>query len=257
MKVAILSLFRDNSETYIEAYLRRVDEMRKWSGYDVRVYAVEGDSQIPTHQWLRNYADPDTLVVIKHNTGKPHYGSVVLPERLECLAETANAGMDLIADQKWANYVMFLDSDLYPPRDLLKSLVETSKALEFPKNAVAPLVMAGEAFYDIWAFRKLDGEHFSPFVDWLKEKPEVFEVESAGGALLFGAEAAYQGALLGSQAIVSLCRNIRSLGFKIYVDRTITVYHPVPGGPQGWETNFMAFHSPLPMRVSGSNPRQG
>ena len=251
MKVAILSLFRDNSETYIEAYLRRVDEMRKWSGYDVRVYAVEGDSQIQTHQWLCNYADPDTLVVIKHNTGKPHYGSVVLPERLECLAETANAGMDLIADQRWADYVMFLDSDLYPPRDLLTKLVERDR------HCIAPLVMAGKAFYDIWAFRKLGGEHFSPFVDWLEDQPDVFEIESAGGAVLFKATAAYQGALLGSNAIVSLCRDIRQMGFKIFVDKTMTVYHPVPNGPQGWETNFMAFHSPLPKATLDRNPRQG
>jgi len=151
---------------------------------------------------------------------------------------TANAGLDHIAQNiPDLDYVCFIDSDLIYPPDLFVRLIPHDK------EVVAPLIMAADAFYDIWGFRKLDGEGFSPFTRDLLDKENVFEVSSVGGTVLIKAQAIYDGVRFGEGAIVSLCANLRKYGYRVWCDPRTVVYHPVAGGPLTYEGNLL--HWPL------------
>lgn len=202
--------------------------------HNFRAYAVEGDSQIPALDYLKERA-PTNVRVLKYDTGKPRFGSVVDKVRFRALADTANAGVEAILEDDWADLVAFIDSDIIYPSYIFDRL------LAHGKDITAPLVMAGGAFYDIWGFRTLNNKGFPPDPRWLYEHAAPIQIGSAGAFVVFPMEGFRQGARFGDEAIVSLCKDMRELGYEIWCDPTIKVYHPVPGGPLVYEMHQMQY----------------
>ena len=232
--VAIFSLFRDNAGPYINQYANRI---RSLTYEDIIVYAVEGDSRDGTLAQLKSLED-DSFRVVSHNTGIERYGSVVNQRRFDCLGATGNAVLDKIAEDGLADEVLFLDSDLLYSPTLIDDLLATGKEM------VAPMIMAGHSFYDIWAFRyEEDGEikNFSPDPAYPMSFSEPFEIWSAGATVMMPASAIYNGARHNGEAIVSLCREVIKMGHKLYCDPNTIVYHPAPGVPNDYVTHFMRF----------------
>jgi len=234
MKVAIISIFRNNTEEYCHRYINRVKSLN-YGSIEVRPYVTVGDSSLPSEKYLAA-ALPDISISIVH-TGIKHYGSVVHPERFKCLALSYNAALDAAAKDGWADYVLYLDSDLLYASALLARL------LAHQKEIIAPLIMAGPSFYDIWGFRKLDGDNFPSHPGWLKEKTEPFEILTAGAVVLFPAGPLYDGArLTEADAVQGLCHSLRmAFGLTIWCDPGTIVYHPVPGGPLTYDANWLQY----------------
>jgi hypothetical protein len=82
-------------------------------------------------------------------------------------------------------------------------------------------------FYDIWAYRGLDGEHFTPYEpfhpDYRKDAP--FEVGSVG-SVWFAPFAAWVNQQVRTEACVELCRQWRRMGLRVLVVPWIAVEQP-------------------------------
>jgi len=227
MNVHIVSLFR-NMGRHIERYVEQVTAL-DWQTW--RVVAVTGDNNDDTVERLRDWEAHDKRVdVIELNLKRPYYSSCVHPERFYILGTSADAGLQLVADQYWADKVLWLESDLTVKPDLIHRLSAHGQPV------VAPMVWVElnpgfMQFYDIWAFRR-DGQMFSPFPPaWYADNlpGELFEVDSAGSVLFLDAQAVYDGARFGTtEAVVSFCVACRERGYTIWCDPHTHVRHPWP-----------------------------
>jgi hypothetical protein len=86
-------------------------------------------------------------------------------------------------------------------------------------------VFAGEAFYDIFAFRK-SGRRFAPFPPFHEELGGLTEVDSAGSCLVMKADVARQCRMNDKSGLVSFCDDARAKGFQVWVDPSLRIYHP-------------------------------
>jgi hypothetical protein len=93
-------------------------------------------------------------------------------------------------------------------------------------DVVSPLVFAGEAFYDIWAFRK-SGIRFGPFYPFHHELvlDGLTEVDSVGSCLVMRAAVA-RAVRMSDGALVEFCNNARSRGYRVWVDAREQIRHP-------------------------------
>lgn len=227
MNVHIVSLFRNMSK-HIERYVETVTAF-DWQNW--RVVAVTGDNNDDTLDRLRDWESHDKRVdVIELNLGKPYYSSCVHPERFEILGTSADAGLQLVNDQHWADYVLWLESDLTVKPDLIHRL------FSYGKPVVAPMIWVEltegfPQFYDVWAYRR-NRQMFNPAPPaWYADNmpDELFEIDSAGSVLFIDAQAVYDGARFGTkEAIVSFCECCRAGGYSIWCDPHTHVRHPWP-----------------------------
>lgn len=219
-KVAIYSLFRDNAVgMYIDSYFERIKQLDYDPTY-LRLYPVEGDSMDITYDLLIKAAEEATKVGYKSQvsramTGIPHFGSVVNADRFKCLSITANRALDTIAADGWADKIMLIESDLLFDSQLLRVLITTGKRF------VAPLIFAGESFYDIWGFRDLNGNsvgsNFNP--------SRVTKLSSVGSCALFDAKPVYDGVRFPLEdCMVGLCRKYRERGYTIWTTPKAQVF---------------------------------
>ena len=103
-------------------------------------------------------------------------------------------------------------------------MVETDAA-----RPVAPLIFAGEHFYDVFAFRDLDGERFGPFAPYSHAffgGQKFIEVSSAGSCLVMKGNVARRCRVDDSAGLVGFCADARRQNFRIWVDSEKSVRHP-------------------------------
>ena len=93
---------------------------------------------------------------------------------------------------------------------------------------VGPLIFAGDAFYDIFAYRDVDGNRFGPFAPFhpLLETRAFVEVGSVGSCLVMKGEVARKCRVDDASGLVGFCADARRNGFRIWVGSDRTVRHP-------------------------------
>jgi hypothetical protein len=229
INLAIFSIFRDSAGAQIERYRRQMDAL-DITGFNVRWYLGEGDSVDATYNQLSEYAQYDDRVQVHSvTTGIRRYGSVVDPERFRCLALSTNPLLNAIAAEGWADYAMLVESDLLFEPDLLQRLYAN---LPDKKSVIAPMIWIDRftRFYDVWGFRKLNGQPFLPFGKaWYECKFPVspFQVSTVGSVVLMPAEVIYSGMrYTEDEVIVGLVKQAGEAGYKIYADNSTHVRHP-------------------------------
>lgn len=218
--VTIVSAFRD-SASHVASYAERILNL----DYDpacLRLVCVEGDSVDGTWTMLQRWASWDRRVIlVKCDTGKKRYGSVIHPERFQILAQVFNAGMDAV-DLEWSEYVMFIPSDIQFKADLLAHLVAHNKDL------IAPFTFTDDRHYDLWAMSR-NGRDFGWFLE--ADVPALFgtepiEMSTIGGTLLMKADVLRSGARYTPEEVDrGLCKMARERGFSCWVDPTLKVRH--------------------------------
>lgn len=221
--VTICSPFRD-SEAIIDAYMDRLIRMQvEAMPVRFRRIFVEGDSVDDTWRKLMTWATNDiSTKFVKCDTGAPHYGSVVDPERFRTLATVFNAALDAV-DLEWSDYVLFLPCDIHYKPDLLQRLIAHDV------DVVAPLVWSEGVFYDTWAVGK-DGQYFHKFTP--EEAKQMFgegltEMDTVGGVVLIKASVLRSGCRYTSTEVDrGLCNMAKSKGFRVWLDSSTHVYHP-------------------------------
>lgn len=230
MNIVLGSFFRDSQGKQVTNWIKQCEELYqvcRVNGCNFRAVAVEGDSKDDTFaeldSWSRNWRTSFPLQIKRHHTGAPRYGSTEAPERMAALSPVGNALLDCVLPTD--DVLLYVESDLLWDADDMLQLAVIAAG---QRAVVSPLIMAGDLFYDIWAFRK-DGERFSPFPPFRPEWKGVLrgqlEVDSVGSCLAIPAVWA-QRIRMTTGALVEWCNNARAAGCKIYCNPSFVVRHP-------------------------------
>lgn len=233
MNITVVSSFR-NSSSYLFRYFKQMEQLRAEAPHLNFNYVLGyGDCQDDTQELLgRLKPDNTNLVDVTH--GGPSFGSVVHPQRFNQLAYVGNC---LLAEIDGAtDYVLFIESDLvWMARDLA-CLLGHAQALHdgerdpLVRYLLAPMIKHYNGlFYDTWAFRK-DGMNFNnqpPYHPSLvRTKEPVVEMDSVGSCFVAKTDLVKQVYFPSKDVIVGLCTLAKQVGTKIYMDRTVEVFHP-------------------------------
>lgn len=229
MNIAVGSCFRDCAGRQIDRFLDQVQALMLHVGpsHNVRVIAVEGNSLDYTRLELVAGAKRRSVELTLHtcNVAGPRYGSVELPERLEALSAVGNAILSGVEPAD--DVLVYVESDLIWGPHEIGSLIDAAYTpTQF--DVFAPLVFAGQHFYDVWGFRGLDGERFAPFAPYhasLRGTEQV-EVSSVGSCLVMRREIAERCRMRNGGALVDFCGDVRARGYKIAVWPLFRVEHP-------------------------------
>lgn len=222
MRVAVCTLFRNCVNDVLRTFRQREEwKQQLHSDLDIIHICLEGDSTDDTYEMLKQYQKNFNMVVLKEDTGKPHYPSHVIPDRLITLGRLSNIALER-AMQEDPDYILWLDSDAIVQKNYIDKLIANNK------DVVAPMFFFENSTYfrDTWGYRA-KGDLFTNGYPYCKSyrKKEAFEVDSVGLPLIHS-KVIKAGARFGDEEIVDLCRSIKSLGFKIYVDPTVIAMHP-------------------------------
>lgn len=227
MTIGLLSLFR-NMEGRLSSYFSQAVELRRllsYDGHDLVLLSVFGDCTDRTAEFLAQMAEAnhfDMLMIPAHHGG-PVYGSTEQPERLKALSFVVNAGLKAVDRITPAlDAVIYVESDLQWDALVWVNLLAE---LEPGYDVVAPLIFAGKSFYDVWGFRQLDGTRFSS--RWAGSDGDLFEVGSVGSGFVMRGDVARKCRITNDQALVGFCDDVRAKGYRIWVDPTERIVHPV------------------------------
>jgi GT2 family glycosyltransferase len=229
LKVVVGSAFR-NSAHQVSRYFKQVGNLQRFLyqlGHRIRVSAVEGDSTDDTVRVIQDEADfigvPATVVSCAHNG--PVFGSTEQPERMVALSKVGNAIFDSVLETD--DILVYVESDLVWDASTIMGLIWMADTQEQGFDIFAPMVFAGDAFYDVWGFRK-DGVRFGPFAPYHSDyNPRGFtEVDSVGSCLVMRTGVARRVRIPDGQALVGWCNEARRLGYKIAVHGPSVIRHP-------------------------------
>lgn len=228
-RVAVGSAFRDCAHSVMR-YVLRVASLKIQLGpdYDVRIIAVEGDSSDTTRQALLFAAACHNVQIDLRtcNHGRPWFGSVVSEDRMTNMSKVGNAIFDGVA---WNDDVLlYVESDLLWEPDMAAELVRSAAERRQGFDVISPTILAGPNFYDIWAFRKVNGEGLSPF---LNDHPvvndgDIYELGSVGSCLAMRGDVARACRIRDNNCLVGWCADARSQGYRIGYNPALIVRHP-------------------------------
>ena len=224
----IVSAFRNAPAHQIDRWLTQCGTLRALVTGRCRIVAVVGDCSPGdrTEALLRSgaLARGMGLEIVEYNHGGPHFGSVESAQRMRQLSGVGNAMLDAVAPDD--DLVLYVESDLIWEAHVPLELAGYLDGWKGP-HVVAPLVIAGEYFYDVWGFR-LNGERFAPFFPYHKDLgPGLTCVDSVGSCMVMYAIVAQNQLLrMSDGALVELCGKLCSSGHVIGVVPTLSVRHP-------------------------------
>lgn len=224
----IVSAFRNSPVHQIDRWLTQCGTLRALTTGRCRVVAVVGDCSPGdrTEALLRSgaLARGMGLEIVRYDHGGPHFGSVESAQRMRQLSGVGNAMLDSVALDD--DFVFYVESDLIWEAHVPLELTDYLNWCTGP-HVVAPLVFAGEYFYDVWGFR-LNGERFAPFFPYHKDiGPGMTLVDSVGSCMVMYAGIACNKLLrMESGALVEFCDILRNSGHTIGVVPTLSVRHP-------------------------------
>lgn len=226
MNVVICSAFR-NSATYIDRYFDQIDRLANLlarRGDWLSLVLGYGDSTDGTGELLFEAAANSIgarLVDVSH--GGQAYGSIVNAERFRQLAYIGNKIFANVPDD--ADAVIWLESDLIWEPGVIAELLNH---LQW-HACVAPMVLDsnGVTFYDVWAYRRGG-------VEFAKQPPyhvglngdHMVEMDSVGSCVVMRADAAKRVTVPEADVLVGVCRQIREMGGRVWLDSSQKVYHP-------------------------------
>ena len=227
MKIAIGSAFRNSAGRHISRYMNQVDNLHSYLntlGWQLRIIAVEGDSTDRTRQELTTFGQglgiPFELVTRNH--GKKVFGSTEEPERMKALSYVGNGILESVREEDDA--LIYVESDLlWSPTTMVSLLQKLGPGID----CISPLIFAGQAFYDIWAFRK-NGHRFGPFHPFHGDLKfdEPTACDSTGSCLVMKGEVARACRIIDDEALVGFGRDVWAKGFTLYCDARERIFHP-------------------------------
>lgn len=227
MNVVVASAHR-NSAGNARRYMQRVAMLRdRIAPASVRVIAAEGDSTDNTRAELMRHAADNGLPIhlVDATHGHPPFGSTESPIRMVALSGVANRIFDSIRLDD--DMLVYVESDLIWHAPTIEQLLSHAYAQTYGYDVFAPLVMAGDLFYDVWAYRDMDGNRFGPFPPFHHRlNGKLMQVSSAGSCLVMRSAVARECRIHDGNALVGWCHEARRMGYRIAVDPTLIINHP-------------------------------
>jgi len=234
--VVLASIFR-NSKSYLDRFFNQIEGLdRALRDQDkcLQLVLTEGDSTDGTYEQLwhelreRNLWQRAKLLKVDH--GGPTFGSVDVAERWCNISKVCNATLESLPD---ADTVVYVESDLLWPVETMLSLIRTARYSHI--DAVAPMCthLPTGAFYDTWGHRA-NGTRFQPNPPYhpvLNQRDPghqgLVPIESAGSCIVMDGIVAKHARFTPPElGIVGFCQDIATHGFKLWLDPTLSVFHP-------------------------------
>lgn len=220
MRIAIGSAFRD-SQTNAYAYIERISGLQERvvrRGDELRVIAGEGDSVDATRSYLSTAARVRGVALEFADCahGGPRYGSTEDPARMRALSHVLNRIMDAVRLED--DIFVYVEQDLaWEPKTLESLIYRVAHKLDH-YDVLAPMVMAGQLFYDVWGFRGVDENRWYGVFPYHREVDHdalTCQVSSVGSCCAMRAEVALVTRVRNDNAFVGWCLDARQNGFKL------------------------------------------
>lgn len=222
LQVAVCSLFR-NSSDYLSYYRSALcNQIGIGTDFQFVFSFVEGDSSDDTLDKLRAWESVDGRVSVTQKNVEPISD---FEDRVKKWADLGNAAISALGNKAF-DYLLWCESDLCIPSDLVQMLLESDR------DIVAPAIFLGGQFYDTWGFRGVDGQKFgnnhpvhASYRDF-----SLFPVNSVGSVVMFRRAIFDSGIRFrGTYAdglLVGICNDARAKGFGVFCDSRVSVTHP-------------------------------
>lgn len=217
-KLAVISLFRDNVADVRRAFVERA----RWQ-FDQKSIVhicIEGDSKDDTYEELKRVNGFRTIVE-KVDQGTQKIGSYAEKGRLQALADLWNRGLDIAVNEK-AHHTIILDSDITVPPEVIPRLIAHDK------DVISPMFFFEKSvfFRDTWAYHKNNTDFINryPYHPCYKNNI-LFEVDGIGVHLM-KFEVLRRGARCDHNEVRGLSQKIKELGYEIWMDPKLAIYHP-------------------------------
>lgn len=211
MSVTLISLWRNDEHRQLE---RRTEHLLSKVGVDRWLWLV-GDSRDATEMLLRqaSVANPSVDVVRCDTLLRGED----LHSRRQRLSMTFSLGIRHLDP---GGLVCLHESDLKSAPDVVMQLM---RSCLLPIAGWPVITLSGEEkFYDIWAYRRLDGTWF------LQDEPKPKEPILVGGfgSVWLAPTELVRGRVITQAAIWELCQQWRSEGIDLWVDPAVRVEQP-------------------------------
>ena len=221
--VSIVSLIRQDS-SYLKSYFGQVENLSQNFCKIVSINLVHDSLKDGglSPLLVEKSQDPRILFISEKVSGSQISD---FEEKVKQWATIANQGIEKALEAN-SDFILFLESDLCFPFDLLDQLVPLNL------DIVAPLIYLGINFYDSWGFRDLEGNKIYQF---LPQSGKGFfdgpiELSSVGSCVLFKSEIFKNGIRFRSPyetgLLAGVCIDARKLGYRVWVDPTTCISHP-------------------------------
>jgi GT2 family glycosyltransferase len=239
IKVAVCSSFRDSMVWHgrkinqVGRYFRQTEANAAAAGVTPSYYLVEGNSADRTSGWLKRHQRrlfPREIRLFHHHVTGSGVASVVSDTRFRNLSAVGNTVLRPARDSG-ADFVLWIESDFIISDDLLKTLLEATERPDWKDTlGVCPVPLAGDQFYDTWAFQGLDGRWWSGGeAEFFKTYPDRYlPLATAGSCILFNGSALRAHDLDFGEAgcLPGLCGGGQAAGLKLLCDTSIVIQHP-------------------------------
>lgn len=209
-----MSLWRNDAKRQLE--LRVEHLLSKTSRHhEVTWLWAVGDSSDDTESYLRSVAANNEMVTVMRSDSDVRMDDIV-SRRYRAAWTASHMFAEIPLD---TDFVCLHESDLLSQPDVLDQLLSTKS----PVAAWPIIKFNGQSqFYDIWAFRGLDGIPFSAHM-----QPPAYPVcvRSFGSVWLAPAHLV-RNRVLDETAIVGLCQQWFAEGISMYVNPSVIVEQP-------------------------------
>jgi hypothetical protein len=157
-------------------------------------------------------------------------------DRIERLSKAGDVLLSTVEDE---DYVLWHESDLFTPDDLVERLAAVNAAAVggwplLSHDATKSLGIRTQKrmyldqsiFYDTWGYRQ-GGVRFGNHAPYHKcYLPEPFPLDSVGSVTLIKADYIRRGARMNGGGMVGLCESILGLGGEVWCDPRVPVVQP-------------------------------
>lgn len=208
------------------------------------LYAKQGVSRFVHKVKPGPDSTPAIISVVANRLGVDveilHEEEANLGERIRTLSAAGDAALDAVRDDD--DYVLWHESDLFSPVDLVARMLKTDAAVvgAWPWLSHCPADMSlglpgshrtllpEPIFYDTWGYRK-DGRRFTnlPPHHECYRSGSPFALDSVGSVVLVKADYIKRGARMNGNGLVGLCEAIRGMGGDVWCDPRVHVVQPV------------------------------
>ncbi len=187
--ILICSLFK-NSTSYLDIFLNHLNELIKYSktkDYNIDLYFIEGNSKDLTYKRLKEW------LLINCKDIRNNLKELNIPNNIDRFTTLAILRNMLIKFglKSHHDYVLMIDSDTLPEKDLLFNLVNSLELNQCDVIAPMPFIedfknYNNEYFYDTLAFidnENINFKHINPYNTQLIKK-EIIKMNSVGTCYL-------------------------------------------------------------------------
>ncbi len=224
-RVCIMSLWRNDAYRSLESRVQHLSEKaRHTTAHEVSYLWCVGDSSDTTYQSLLPYTlthAPQQVRIVQSESGVGPGEDT--PTRRRRFASNANDMFATIPDA--VDYVLLHESDIQSPPDLVDRLFHHLSELRERSAVAAWPVMeldGVDVFYDIWAFRRLNGLHFKQSAKSRHPRMEV----SSFGTVWMAPTHLVRNRTISEDCVVDLCAQWRREGVKLWTAADVVVRQP-------------------------------